>query len=88
MLAKGIRLTRSGRFQARIYHQGRNYVTRWDSESQALGWLQRTRRELANGTYADQVVTDPDRGKPLAPTFKENAEWVVERDLKPRTRSE
>ena len=87
-LPKGIRLMR-GRFQARIRHQGRDYVQTWDTEAQAIGWMQRTRRELDAGTFAGLVVEDPDTRRPLPPMLGDYAAtWVAERDLKPRTRAE
>ncbi|MGB8022305.1 MAG: tyrosine-type recombinase/integrase, partial [Candidatus Nanopelagicales bacterium] len=79
----------SGRFEARFTWQGKAYSKTWDTRDQGEKWMQRTRRELANGTYAGQQLEDPDTGKPLAPTFAEySVRWLAERDLKPRTRSE
>lgn len=88
-LPKGIDLRPSGRFRARFTHRGRAYQSEWDNPKQAAAWMQRTRAELAAGTYVDQAIADPETGKPMAPTFKEYAaRWVAERDLKPRTRAE
>jgi integrase len=85
----GVRLLPSGRHQARFTYRGREYAEVWDTEKQAAAWIQRTRRELVAGTYVDQVVQNPETGKPLAPTFAEYAaKWVAERNLRPRTRAE
>lgn len=84
-----VRLIKSGRFEARFTYRGRAYTQVWDTADQAAKWEQRTRRELHEGIYIDQELADPETGKPVPPTFKEYAEqWVADRPLKPRTRSE
>jgi integrase len=88
-LPKGVDLRPSGRFRARFTYMGRQYSQEWDTPHQAAAWMQRTRRELAAGTYVDQTVADPATGKPLPPTFGEYSKlWLAERNLKPRTRAE
>jgi integrase len=87
-----VRLLPSKRFEARFTYKGRAYSRAFDTAAQGEGWIQRTRTELAAGTYVDPETLlppeDPD-APPPAPTFKDYAaRWVAERDLKPRTRSE
>lgn len=89
MPAKGVTLLPSGRFRARFMYSHQKYSEVWDTEKQAEAWMQRTRRELAAGTYVDQQIANADTGKPLPPTFGTFSKtWLAERTLKPRTRAE
>ena len=88
-LPSGISLLPSGRFHARFMYKGRSFRSSWDNVKQAEAWMQRTRRELAAGTYVAQDLADPETGKRLPPTFHEySRNWIAERRLKPRTRAE
>ena len=85
----GVRVLPSGRHQARVTYRGREYAAAWDTTKQAEAWIQRTRKELREGTFEGQSVEDPETGKPLSPVFREYAaQWVADRDLKPRTRAD
>jgi integrase len=85
-LPRGVEQLPSGAYRARFRHAGINYRQTFDTPRAAAAWIQRTRGELASGLYID-----PDTGLPPTAgiTLGEYAaQWVAERDLKPRTRSE
>lgn len=87
-LPKGVDLLPSGGFRARFTYKGVRYTDSFDTPRQAAAWIQRTRSELAAGTYLDPVTELPPGVVPV-PTFKEYAaQWLERRDLKPRTRAE
>lgn len=88
-LPRGVDLRPSGTFRARFTYRGQQYSSEWDTPKMAAAWIHRTRGELVAGTYVDPVTLQPPADADEAPTFKVYAaQWVAERDLKPRTRSE
>lgn len=87
--AKGVDRRPSGKYRARLTYRGQQYTSEWDTEKQAAAWIQRTRRELAAGTYVAQVIADPETGKNLPPTLGDYCHtWLEQRDLRPRTSAE
>jgi integrase len=66
-------------------HQGRKYISEWDTPKQAAAWIARTRRDLALGIHEDSEATDPATGKPAAPLFADYAaQWLATRRIKGR----
>lgn len=88
-LPTGVEVLPSGAYRGRFSYKGRTYRATHDTPKAAAAWIRRTRGELVAGTYVDSDTLAPPPDPTQAPTFKDYAaKWVLERDLKPRTRSE
>ncbi|MGB8019770.1 MAG: site-specific integrase, partial [Candidatus Nanopelagicales bacterium] len=87
-LPKGVDLLPSGRFRARLTHEGRAHTTVVDSAREASVWLLRTRAELAAGVHESQDPTEQDapagRRQPTLTRYSDK--WLAARELRAATR--
>lgn len=84
-----VRLLASGKWQARVLHDGRRISAPepFDTKQDARAWLARANRDLERGTFTPpvKVVKAATASTTLADY---SAKWLAQRELRPRTRLE